>query len=306
MGTAQLEAQQARRLDPMTYREMTAYASRDGLAGAIAAGRIVRLLPDQYCSPLHAAGWRPRALAALRWAGSRSALGGVSALAAWGVLAPPLQVSIIAPWEARVRGPAWLKVRRKVEMPSVHAIAGLRTVDPAIAVLQAHAELPAGSRAPAVYDSLRAGLVSVQDLWDALERTPRLAARRELIQRIAEAESGAESYLEERGGRTILTGAELGALVRQHRVQVDGHRFRIDAFHAPSLTAVEFDGERGHSNPEERRKDAVRDALLASVGILTVRFTYADVIGRPRWCREMVRRTIRARTSSAASVLSVP
>ncbi|MDN4477824.1 hypothetical protein QQX10_06080 [Demequina sp. SYSU T00039] len=290
----------------MSFADLTAFASRDGLARAIADRRIVRLLPDQYTSPLHAAGWRPRSLAALRWAGSSSGLAGVSALSAWGAVDSPGTVSLVAPWDSRPRGPAWLRVRRKVSMPGLLDVAGLRVVDPATAVLQAHAELPAGSRAEALYAPMRLGLVSPQDIWDALARTPRLTARRELVARLADAESGAESYLEERGGRSVLRGPDFAGLERQHRIEVDGQRFRIDSFDATTLTAIEFDGERGHSSPAERRKDAIRDALLASVGVLTLRFTYPDVMGRPAWCREVALRTLRARSATPASVLAVP
>ena len=148
--------------------------------------------------------------------------------------------------------------------------------------------------------------MSIQDLWDAIAEQPRITSRRELVMRVAEAERGAESYLEEQGARRILTGKGFRSIVRQHRVTVAGERFRVDSYDPATLTAIEFDGQQGHASPEDRRKDKVRDALLASVGILTLRFEYPDVIGRPEWCREVVLRTLRERSTTRDAERDVP
>jgi very-short-patch-repair endonuclease len=67
-------------------------------------------------------------------------------------------------------------------------------------------------------------------------------------------------------------------------------------FDAATRTAVELDGAETHGMAVQRVRDARRDARLATVGILTLRFTYGDLASRASWCREIVRRTLATRS----------
>lgn len=284
-----------RTLVPMTFEQMVAIASRQGVAAAIRAATIVRVLPNQYASAVHAGSWLVRAHAALAWAGPQAMLGGASALHLWDVLPPPATVSLVAPWEERPRGPAWLRVRRFTTLPERHELNGLPVVAPELAVILAHAEAPAGSRAEAVFAPVRAGLVTAEDVARVLATVARVRGRRELTDRLAAASDGAQSYVEEVARSTVLDTPECDGIVRQHVVSVDRTTYCLDAFDPATLTAIELDGHATHGSREARRRDLVRDARLASIGILTLRFDYAEVVGNASWCRRIVADVLRTR-----------
>ncbi|WP_143058995.1 endonuclease domain-containing protein [Demequina mangrovi] len=282
-------------------------ASERAIADAVRAGRIVRVLPDAYASSVHAESWVLRMQAALLWAGPSTVAAGSSALAAWGALAPPPNVSISVPWETRPRGPAWVSVRRHVHMPErCWPPRRIPTVPPPLAVIQAHGELPSSRRAEAVYAPVREGIVTVAEIAETLAAMPRARGRRELERRLVAAEAGAESYLEEEAGTRVLRGVPFAHLLRQHWVHVDGTSYRLDTFDPATLTAFEFDGADAHSGPAARQRDAARDARIASVGILTVRFTYADVTDRPEWCRTIALGVLATRSQHPEVQMDVP
>jgi very-short-patch-repair endonuclease len=70
----------------------------------------------------------------------------------------------------------------------------------------------------------------------------------------------------------------------------------MDFYHEPSKLAVELDGSRYHSEDGARRRDIERDAELAAIGILTIRFSFQDVTERGAWCRRKVLDAVRHRT----------
>lgn len=293
----------ARSVRPWTFAEMIAVGSKNGVASSIRERSIVRLLPGQYVAGLHAESWAARAQAALRWAGPDAALAGLSALYAWDAAAQPSHVTVCTPWSSRPRGPDWLRTKRFVYPQQTMQFRGLRLVSPELAAITGHAELPPGRRAEAVYRPLRMGLVTPASLVETLDGIGRIRGRRELERRIAHADVGSESYLEEAGGTTVLVGPEFDQLVRQHVVVADGEPYRLDAFDPASLTDLEFDGFEHHGSRGAQRRDRIRDARLAALGIQTLRFTYEDVMDRPDWCRRLAIETIaRRRTAGGLSV----
>jgi very-short-patch-repair endonuclease len=150
-----------------------------------------------------------------------------------------------------------------------------------------------GLRAELVYGPVRSGRATPEEIAAAAGALPRVRDRRGLLRRLVLASEGMESYLEEVGAREVLAGPEFAGLVRQHRLRAGSAVYRADAYHAPSRTAFEFDGARFHD--PRRLEDSRRDALLASEGVLTVRFGHADVMNRPGWCRDLALRTLRSR-----------
>ena len=74
-----------------------------------------------------------------------------------------------------------------------------------------------------------------------------------------------------------------------------GRRCVVDTFHRESRTVIEFDGSRVHGSVVAKKRDNARDAALSTLGLLTLRIGYDDVMTRPAWCREVIRRTLAAR-----------
>ncbi|MDN4483144.1 endonuclease domain-containing protein [Demequina lignilytica] len=285
-----------------TFAELVALSSHKRARGAVARGDAVRLAPDSYVAALHADSFAARADAALLWAGPNAALAGSAALFAWGLIdAPPTEIEIAVPHDERPYPPPWIRVRRLTYRPRTRRIGRATVLSPSLAIVLGFGGLARDSRGAMVFRAVTRGVASADELADELARVPRCRARKELMRRIDAAARGAESHLEEQGARTVFNTREFARFVRQHRVRVRGERFRIDMYDPGTMTAVELDGAAYHSSPYQRQRDVRRDAILASVGILTVRLTYEDITERPEWCRSMVRDVLRSRRLRASS-----
>ncbi len=114
-----------------------------------------------------------------------------------------------------------------------------------------------------------------------------------LVARVA---AGAESYLEVHAMDEVFVGRRFRALLKQHVVSTGGGRYRLDMYDAASMTAIELDGATYHAGVKEWQRDLRRDADLAAVGILTLRFSYRDLTERPQWCRTTARDVLRLRS----------
>jgi len=287
---------------PRTYAGLREVASRAMIDAAVARGEVTRLLPNQYCLAEYDESWAMRAHAAVHWAGPGAAVTGLPALAVRGVAPAPIdfvQVAVPA-WRHRT-GPTWLRVR-SLTMPYATSTWSPRTevTMPDLALVLGYGAVASRYRSKLLYGSLRANLVSPTELRELAESLTRVPAKRELIARLKRIEAGAESFLEERAMSEILRGAVFADIIFQHRVRVRGERARIDAFHPATLTAIEFDSAEHHGEPENRQSDVNRDALLASIDIETLRFTYLDVMTRPQWCRELILEVIATRANRAS------
>ena len=278
-----------------TRDELIAAFSRGSLDAALSQGTVKRILPGVYAGSAHAQSNAVRSHAAVLWSGG-GVIGGASALFEWGLVdSPPPKVHLwIAP-ERHLKAPPWVAIHRDdVEVRSTRR--GLIVVAmPAFAITQGFGDLPAPLRAEAVYRGIRKRLVGVAQLRAALAASPRVAARRELERRIDAAERGAESFLEERSLRNVFSTQAFAGFIRQHDIVHEGEAFRLDMFHPETKTAAECDGDRIHADPVQRRKDIRRDALLATRGILTVRYGFRDLMDSPGWCRDNLLRIVRAR-----------
>lgn len=285
-------------MGPRTHAQMCELTSRRTVDRAVARGDVVRLLPNQYCLATHAQSWHMRARAAVEWAGRGAALSGLAALAAYGFAPWPVEtIDVVVPKGRHKRGPSWLRVRSlsaafdtRVWVPST------AVVEPSLAVVMAHGMSASSRRAHVVHGAIHAGLVDVPKLERELTRASRLPGRADLARRLLLAGRGAESYLEEQAMVDVFRGVEFAGLVFQHEMVVEGRRYRIDAYDPVSRTAFELDGYAKHGTKEHRQRDVTRDAMLAKVGVLTVRFTYDDVTLRAAWCREVMLAAISQRS----------
>lgn len=280
-----------------TYAELVALSSEASVSRALASGDLVRLLPGVYAAAAHAQSFHTRAEAALKWAGPGAVIGGLGALFMWRMLLePPTSVEVVVDHSFRRRAPEWLRVRRLTRQVPTRIVDGLSVLSPAHAVVLGYARVPTRERAEVVYRGLRSGITTVTALSAALAGTARVSARRSLERRLVAVERGAESYLEERALLRIFNTDEFARLICQHDVVIEGALFRLDLYDDATRTAIELDGGEHHGRAAGRQRDVNRDAVLATIGVQTLRFTYRDVVERPEWCREVVRATLLART----------
>ena len=69
----------------------------------------------------------------------------------------------------------------------------------------------------------------------------------------------------------------------------------LDAAYDDVVLAVEMDGAAHHGSRDQRERDIRRDALLATVGWQTLRFSFRRMTGTPDACRREIRSTYDAR-----------
>lgn len=288
-----------------SYADLVNASSAGGAQRAVARGDAVRLFHDRYAAREHAESFAARAHAAVVWAGPGASLGGTSALFNWGIVEnPPNRLHLIArPATKRVE-PSWVRiVRASYEYPAVphHEIA---TAHPAFAVAQAYGVTMGSLRSELVYGALRSRRVTAADIVDALEIMPRVAKRKQLLRTLYAAVSGAESYLEEVSVYSVFNTVEFSRLTRQHALRSSFGLHRFDLYDAQTRTAIELDGARFHGSEKNRARDIHRDDEVATLGVLTIRFTYADIVNRPEWCREIVRKSLAMRERLSSSVMT--
>jgi very-short-patch-repair endonuclease len=281
----------------MSGRSLEHRWSRSALRSAVRSGDVTRVLPGLFAATEHVDSLYTRAHAATTWVGPDSVLMGRGAASAWGLCdAPTGAVIVSAAYGTHRSCPAWVRLRRAAEPLPAAEWNQCQIATPAWAAITAFADSPRGTRDHFVYRTVQRGLATPSELTAVVDSLSRLPARRPLLRVITAAAEGAESHLEALALRTVFAPREFAGFIRQHWLRVDGVAYRLDMFDAATRTAVELDGAETHGMAVQRVRDARRDARLATVGILTLRFTYGDLASRASWCREIVRRTLATRS----------
>jgi len=114
----------------------------------------------------------------------------------------------------------------------------------------------------------------------ALDARSRVRWRAELSIALDDVNSGVHSPLERRYVSNVERGHGLPSARRQAQIVVAGRRRYLDNLYDEALLAIELDGRAAHP-PEQRWSDSHRDNALAGLGILTLRYNWHDVSGRP-------------------------
>lgn len=281
-----------------TRRQLERRFGGHALRDALEQGPLVPMLPAVFgVAPTH--GFSCRALAASLWLDERGILGGTTSLRLLTLLdRDPPQVTGIVPTGSRLKTPPWLKLyRRNVQVPRSWA-------DDMFVARADHALVQAWQpgREGVVIDAVRRRMVRVSAIANAAERYPRVQGRRDLQRLLTHLEGGVESYLEWIATTQVFTGPEFAEFERQVNARVDGRRYVLDMWHEQARLAIELDGQAYHSGDVARQRDVTRDADLATLGVLTIRFTYADITGRPQWCRDRVRRILSTRLRPGGAI----
>lgn len=276
--------------------DLLRHYSRAQLRHALGCGHLIRVLPGIVAASLHASSFAVRSQAIVMW--SDAPLSEVAALFAWGLIdTPPAALTTTTACTRNPRPRPGYRVRRVVRPPEETTRRGLRIVTPAEAVAAGYGRIDARDRAEVVFRAVRERLVTPRQLRSVLDASPRVPARTSLERRVAAAERGAHSALEEVARRSVFAGDEFAEFERQHEVVIEGNRFVLDMFSRHARLAVELDGARYHATVDAWQHDINRDAWLAMVGISTVRLSYQDLQLRPEWCRRVVRGALRYRVA---------
>lgn len=276
--------------------ELISLFSRRQFEAALRAGDIIGLAPNAYVGASHAGSLSSRVDAALLWAGKPAAIGGWAALCLYRVLdEPPESIDVVIPRQRHLKAaPPHIRTRRTDYAYVPNQIGPWTVVPIEMAVCQAFAEL-GRQRVGATIRVLASGAVDIEDLCFTLAAMPRVKARRELSSVIAHFAAGSESYLEYIAMHDVFSGPEFSPLIRQHSLFVHGRHYRVDLYDAETMTAIETDGASFHAGPDAWQRDLNRDADLASLGVLTLRFSYWDLQENPERCRQRLRAVLESR-----------
>ena len=71
------------------------------------------------------------------------------------------------------------------------------------------------------------------------------------------------------------------AFQRQKRISTGRRTMYLDLFAEQEQVNIELDGATTHGDPRQREIDLRRDALLATIGILVVRFAHRRLFHEP-------------------------
>ena len=123
-------------------------------------------------------------------------------------------------------------------------------------------------------------LVTPQQLCRAMKARSRMRWRHEILAALDMVGDGVHSNLEYRYVRDVEGPHGLPKAKRQVRMLRGGQSYYLDNLYEAFGVGVELDG-RAYHRVEDRWQDIRRDNISAGSGIVTLRFSWADVTRRP-------------------------
>jgi hypothetical protein len=245
--------------------------------------------------------WKQRLWIALLVAGPCAAVAREAAAALWGIPGfPEGPVEIVAAHGMKDHRLRYGKFHETRRLPSSHVtiVDGIpvttleRTLfDLAGAVNEKRADR-------AIENVLARRHTTVERLWGvwadiAAPHRPGTRVMRKLLIKRGPAYVARESELEIRF--TELLDA-YGIAQPSWQVDIGDDDFigRVDCLFRRARLIVELDGRIGHVGPLDEARDAARDKRLRALGYRVRRFTWADVVLRPRWVISELQQELRA------------
>jgi very-short-patch-repair endonuclease len=131
-------------------------------------------------------------------------------------------------------------------------------------------------------------------LLAAMEARPWMRRRKILLAALGDARLGVQSILEHGHLHRVERAHGLPEGTRQRRIQAGGSSRYEDVRYEEYGVVVELDGQAAHPDGE-RWRDTRRDNAGAAKGLITLRYTYADVMERPCEVADEIVRTLRVR-----------
>lgn len=274
---------------------------RHVLDDAVRTGSLIRPFRGVYVLADHAqdpsALWRAALLTT-----PAAAISCASALQVWGLLPPGGGAThLTAP--AAVGHPGRqpglvVHRRRRATSGVVRLTSGLVVTAPELSLIDAWPELPADDRRALLINRIRDGRLRTTNLRAALDRgTP---GRREIQRMVELVEAGCQSELEIWGVAHVFAHPSLPPARAQRPVRLRGRTVYLDRAYDDVLVAVELDGAAFHFRPEQRERDMARDAELAALGWLVLRFSYRRLHADPDGVRAEIARVIATRRGQFA------
>ena len=281
----------------ITRAEAVSIVAKHVVADAVTDGALVRVFPGIYALP--EAATRPEVLrhAALAYVPS-SALSHLDGLDHWNLPGEPHE-----PWtgvhitcgndQHHVKQPGLHVHRRRnfdPDPPQSVIRLGARVVRMEQAIVESWPLLAdVDKRLPAIV-AVRDRRTHGSRLLACLEQQPKTAGAAEMRELFGLLSLGIHSHLEAWGHTHVFMDPRLPL----SRAQVpetlpSGRKVYLDRLFEEEMVNVELDGAAYHGKPGQRERDLRRDAALATLGYLTVRFSHLRLHADPEGCiRELL------------------
>jgi very-short-patch-repair endonuclease len=252
---------------------------------AVRRGELRRILPRTYMltSALIS---HPDGLltATLRFVGGQGALSHTTALRLWGLPVPDSdQVHVTVPDRIQPRTIGVIVVHRRrgfsVGHPHTVVRSGLEVVRLERAIVESWGTLnrTGECRAP-VIAAVGDRRSTVDRLFAEASSIPNLSGRSKLLGLLDLLRDGCRSELEVWGYLHVFDHPGLPYPRRQLQVKLGARTIYLDVAYEAEKVNVELDGAKYHFGPDHRERDMRRDAALAQLGWLTVRFSHNRLV----------------------------
>lgn len=247
-------------------------------------GLLERVLPGVYRSAALPVTPGTRRRAALAWLDGRGALSHTTALGVWGLHEPasdePVHVSV--PSTVRLRPQPGVVVHHRSsfrpEPPYARVRAGQLVTPVERSLVDAWPLLPASDRRTPVIRAVNDRMTTPERVRAAVRTVPKLPGRAELARLLELLAAGCRSPLEIFGHEHVFTARGMPEFRRQVPVSLGTRAVYLDVYAEPEMVNFELDGASVHDDARQRAIDLRRDALLATLGILVVRFTHHRLV----------------------------
>lgn len=180
--------------------------------------------------------------------------------------------------------------RGRLQRRDIDRQLGLPVTSPARTVLDNAPDLTDKALTRAVNDLRRQHYLNLEALKDALDRWPRHPAACRLRPLVENPPGPTASEFEDRFGAFCQ---EFG--LPQPLVNTVVAGYEVDAYFPAERVIVELDGWDFHSSRRSFDSDRERDAAMLALGIVTVRVTWARLIGAPEREAARLRAILEAR-----------
>jgi len=259
-------------------------------------GQWQRLLPGVYLTVTGTATRDQREIAALRYAGDRSLITGLTALRRIGIRVPDRsQVTELVPSGRHVRSTSYVTIWQTIRMPEQIMFRGaIEYTLPDRAAADAARELTSLNEIRAVVaKSVQQRWCSVEGLEAELRSGPRRGSS-PLRRVLAEVASGVRS-VPEGDLRKLLDAAGMPMPLFNAKVYA-GREFiaRPDAWWPEAGVAVEVDSIEWHISPDDWQLTMSRHARMSAHGIIVLHFTPRQIRIGPDWVIAQIRSALAA------------
>jgi very-short-patch-repair endonuclease len=185
--------------------------------------------------------------------------------------------------DRQLRGDDRVVVHRRGYVPSV-VRGGMPVVPLEQAIVESWQLLPAVDRRGIAITTVSSGLTTPARLMSIVREQPGTAGAAAMCALFSLLADGCRSELELWGHRHAFDHPELAGAVLQYRVTTAAGTYVLDRAHLRERVGVELDGAAWHGSKAQRERDVRRDAALAAVGWVVVRFTHARLHADPLEC----------------------